>query len=78
MVLTVLLAVAPLFALNLVRLKSSSDQALQQAYEQAAAIARAGVNAHNQVADQARHLLEVLAQIPAVSSCPPCPNAKTS
>lgn len=74
MVLIVMLAIAPLFALNLVRLQSSSDLALQQAYEQAAAIAQAGVNAHNQVSDQARHLLEVLAQIPAVreSSLPEC------
>jgi diguanylate cyclase (GGDEF)-like protein len=76
MVVIVLLAVAPLFALNLVRLQSSSDQALQQAYEQAASIARAGVNAHSQVSDQARHLLEVLAQIPAVreSALPECEN----
>jgi diguanylate cyclase (GGDEF)-like protein len=74
MVAIVLVAVAPLFALSLVRLQSNSDQALQQAYEQAAAIARSGVNAHTQVSDQARHLLEVLAQIPAVreSALPEC------
>ena len=76
MVVIVLLAVAPLFALNLLRLQSSSDLALQQAYEQAASIARAGVNAHSQVSDHARHLLEVLAQIPAVreTSLPECEN----
>jgi len=76
MVLIVLLAIAPVFALYLVRLQSSSEMALQQAHEQAAVLAQAGVSAHKQVADQARHLLEVLAQIPAVreSALPECEN----
>jgi diguanylate cyclase (GGDEF)-like protein len=65
-VLIVLLAVAPIFALYLVRLQSSSEAALQQAHESAAALALAGANAHNAMGDQARHLLEVLGQVPAV------------
>ena len=76
MVLIVLLAIAPVFALYLVRLQSSSEMALERAHEQAAALVEAGVSAHKQVADQARHLLEVLARIPAVreSALPECEN----
>ena len=67
-VLIVLLAVAPIFALYLLRLQSSSETALQHAHERAAALALAGANAHRSVGDQARHLLEVLGQVPAVRS----------
>jgi diguanylate cyclase (GGDEF)-like protein len=65
-VLIVLLAIAPMFALHLVRLQSSREALLQQAYRQAATLAESGVRAHQQIADHARQLLEVLAQVPSV------------
>ena len=65
-VLIVLLAVAPIFALYLLRLQSSSETALQHAHERAAALALAGANAHRAIGDQARHLLQVLGQVPVI------------
>jgi diguanylate cyclase (GGDEF)-like protein len=75
-VLIVLLAVMPIFALYLGRLQSSSESALQHAHERAAALALGGANAHRQVGDQARHLLEVLGQVSVVRSgqLPECEN----
>ena len=67
-VLIVVLAVAPIFALYLMRLQSSSETALQHAHERAASLALAGANAHRAIGDQARHLLEVLGQVPVVRS----------
>ena len=74
MVLIVLLAVLPIFVLNLVRLQSSREAAVQRAYDHAAVLAMAGVNAHREIADQARQMLEVLAKVPAVrtASLPEC------
>lgn len=74
MVLIVLLAVVPIFALHVMRLQASSEAAVQRAYEQAAVLAAGGAAAHEQVTKQARQLLEVLAQIPAVraAALPEC------
>lgn len=66
LILIVLLAVAPIFALYLMRLQSDTDAALHQAHERAASLARAGADAHRQMTDQARHLLQVLGQVPVV------------
>jgi diguanylate cyclase (GGDEF)-like protein len=74
MVLIVLLAVVPIFVLNLVRLQSNREAAVQRAYDHAAVLATAGVNAHREISDQARHMLEVLAKVPAVrtAALPEC------
>lgn len=74
MVLIVLLAVVPNFALHLMRLQANSDAAVQRAYGHAAVLAEAGANAHKAIADEARHLLDVLAKIPAVrtAALPEC------
>jgi diguanylate cyclase (GGDEF)-like protein len=76
LVLIVLLAVTPVFALYLLRLQSDSETALQHAHERAAMLAQAGVNAHRQIGDQSRHLLEVLGQVPVVRTAqlPECEN----
>jgi diguanylate cyclase (GGDEF)-like protein len=76
LVLIVLLAVTPVFALYFLRLQSDSAAALQLAHERAATLALAGVNAHRQIGDQARHLLEVLGQVPVVREArlPECEN----
>ena len=68
MVLIVLLAVAPNFALHLMRLQTSSNVAVQRAYDQAAVLAEAGAKAHKEISHEARNLLEVLAKIPAVGA----------
>jgi diguanylate cyclase (GGDEF)-like protein len=74
MVLIVLLAVLPIFVLNLVRLQASSEAAVRRAYDHAAVLAMDGVNAHREIADQARLMLEVVAKVPAVrtASLPEC------
>jgi diguanylate cyclase (GGDEF)-like protein len=68
MILIVLLAVVPIFALHVVRLHASAEVAVDHARAHAMALAEAGVGAHERIADQARNLLEVVAQIPAVRS----------
>lgn len=65
--LVVLLAILPIFALHLMRLQSSRDILVQQAYQRAGMLAESGVRAHQQIADQARQLLEVLARLPSVA-----------
>lgn len=64
--LIVLLAIAPVFALHLVRVQSSRDALLQQAYQQATTLAEGGVRAQQQIAAHARQLLDVLARVPSV------------
>jgi diguanylate cyclase (GGDEF)-like protein len=64
--LIVLFAIAPIFALYVVRLHESRTRALAHAYVQASQIAHAGSEAHAQFGLQARHFLEVVSQIPAV------------
>ncbi len=70
-VLIVLLAVMPVFALYLLRLQTSSEQALAEARERAAMLARDGAAAHAQIAVQARQFLEVVSQVPAVREITP-------
>jgi diguanylate cyclase (GGDEF)-like protein len=74
MVLIVLLAVLPIFALHVGRLQSTKDAAIEHAFEQAASLAASGAGAHEQITIQARQLLEILSQIPAVrgASLPEC------
>jgi diguanylate cyclase (GGDEF)-like protein len=76
LVLIVLMAVAPVFALYYLRLQSDSQAALQHAYERSASLAQAGANAHKQIGDQARNLLEVLGQVPVIRTAqlPECEN----
>jgi diguanylate cyclase (GGDEF)-like protein len=62
----VLVAVAPIFALYFFRLQTNSDTALQHAHERAAVLAEAGVSAHQQITAQARNVLQVIGQLPAV------------
>lgn len=68
MVMVVLVAALPIFALHLVRLQSDSNAAVARAYEAAADLAAGGAAAHERIIEQARQLLEVLAEIPAVRS----------
>lgn len=68
MAMVVLLAALPIFALHLLRLQNDSDAAVVRAYEAAADLAAGGAAAHERVTEQARQLLEVLAQIPALRS----------
>jgi diguanylate cyclase (GGDEF)-like protein len=70
-VLIVLLAVMPVFALYLLRLQTSSEQALAEARERAAMLARDGAAAHAQMAVQTRQFLEVVSQVPAVRNALP-------
>jgi len=74
MAMVVLLAALPIFALHLVRLQNDSDAAVIRAYEAAANLAAGGAATHERITEQARQLLEVLAQIPAVrsASLPEC------
>ncbi|MCC6949042.1 MAG: GGDEF domain-containing protein [Bradyrhizobiaceae bacterium] len=66
MVLIVLLAIAPMFALHLSRVQSSREALLQQAHQQATSLAEGGVRAQQQIADHARQLTEVLARVPSI------------
>ena len=70
-VMIVVLAVMPVFALYLLRLQTSSENALAEAHERAATLARDGANAHAQIGQQARLLLEVASQVPAVRDIGP-------
>ena len=75
MVMVVLLAALPIFALHLVRLQSDSNAAVVRAYEAAADLAAGGAAAHERVTEQARQLLEVRGS-PGFSS--PVPMARAS
>lgn len=66
LVLIVLLAALPISALHLARVHASSEAAEQRAYQDAAALATSGVNAHARTLRRARLLLEMLAKVPAV------------
>ncbi len=70
-VMIVVLAVMPVFALYLLRLQTNSENALAGARERAATLARDGANAHAQIGQQARLLLEVASQVPAVRDVTP-------
>jgi diguanylate cyclase (GGDEF)-like protein len=74
LVVIVLLAVTPVFALYLLRLRASSEAALEQAHERATILAREGAAAHDRIGQQARQLLELVSQIPAVrtATLPEC------
>jgi hypothetical protein len=80
MVLIVVLAVVPIFALHLVRLQAGSEAAMERAYAQAAVLAEGGVAAQTRLVDEARQLLEVLSKIPAVRSAalPACEQVLSS
>jgi diguanylate cyclase (GGDEF)-like protein len=66
LVLIVLVAVAPVFALQLYRLHASRDVALADARERAVTLARNLAEDHSQVIEKARQLLELLGGLPAV------------
>jgi diguanylate cyclase (GGDEF)-like protein len=68
MAMVVLVAALPIFALHLLRLQNDSNAAVMRAYEAAAGLAADGAASHERVTEQARQLLEVLAEIPAVRS----------
>jgi diguanylate cyclase (GGDEF)-like protein len=80
MVLIVVLAVVPIFALHLVRLQAGNVAAMERAYEQAAVLAESGVDAQKKLVEEARQLLEVLSNIPAVRSAalPACEQVLSS
>ena len=75
LVLTVAVAVAPSFALNLARLNASSETALTAAHERAATLAHDGAHAHAEIMSKARQLLEILIQVPAIRHVTPECNA---
>jgi diguanylate cyclase (GGDEF)-like protein len=66
LVLTVLLAVMPVFALQLYRLQASRDVALADARERAVGLAQAVAAEQTQVIEKAHRLLELLGGLPAV------------
>jgi diguanylate cyclase (GGDEF)-like protein len=66
LVLIVVIAMAPRFALNLARLNASSEAALTAAHERAASLARQGAQAHTEIITKSQQLLEMIRQIPAV------------
>lgn len=74
LVLIVLVAVAPVFALQLYRLHASRDVALAEARERAVTLARNLADDHSDVIVKARDLLELLGGLPAVRlATPECP-----
>lgn len=71
LVVMVLLAVMPVFALYFSRLQANSEMALQEARERAVALARDGAKAHAETLEKARQLLELLSKIPEVRGLTP-------
>jgi diguanylate cyclase (GGDEF)-like protein len=65
-VLIVLIAVMPMFALYFSRLKASREHALMEARAHAAELASAAATAQAGIAMKARHILELVAQSPAL------------
>ena len=66
LVLTVLVAVTPVFALQLYRLQSASQAALADANGRAASLARDAATDHAELIKKAERLLELLRSLPAV------------
>ena len=66
LVLTVLVAVLPVFALQLDRLQSASRAALAEANARAASLARDAASDHAELIEKAERLLELLRSLPAV------------
>ena len=66
LVLTVLVAVTPVFALQLYRLQSASQAALAEANARAASLARDAASDHAELIEKAQLLLELLRSLPAV------------
>jgi diguanylate cyclase (GGDEF)-like protein len=66
LVLTVLVAVTPVFALQLYRLQSASQAALADAQARAASLAHAAADDHAELIEKAERLLELLRSLPAV------------
>ena len=66
LVLTVLVAVTPVFALQLYWLQSASQVALADAHTRAASLAREAASDHADLIEKAQRLLELLRSLPAV------------
>ena len=66
LVLTVLVAVTPVFALQLYRLQSASQAALADANARAASLARDAASDHMELIEKAERLLELLRSLPAI------------
>jgi diguanylate cyclase (GGDEF)-like protein len=66
LVLIVLVAVTPVFAIQLYRLETSSEAALAEARSRAVALARDGASDYFEVLEKAQRMLELLRGLPAV------------
>ncbi len=66
LVVIVLVAVTPVFALQLYRLQSASQAALADANARAALLARDAASDHAELIEKAERLLELLRSLPAV------------
>ena len=66
LVLTVLVAVTPVFALQLYRLQSASQAALADANARAVSLASEAASDHADLIEKAQRMLELLRSLPAV------------